>query len=84
NLHKSYLLAFYTADEGQAQISALHLIEAREVKLYLKSCKENSSRKNPRDLQAAKFFQVMVDPAAVFVCFLQASSEECVCKLALA
>ncbi|KAG5399475.1 hypothetical protein IGI04_014082 [Brassica rapa subsp. trilocularis] len=46
------------------------------------SGKENSSRKNPRDLQAAKFFQV--DPAAVFVCFLQASSEECVCKLALA
>ncbi|KAH0913818.1 hypothetical protein HID58_028264, partial [Brassica napus] len=54
----------YVTDEGQAQISALHLIEARELRMLCLNAK--------------------VDPAAVFVCFLQAWSEEYVCKLALA
>ncbi|KAG5396861.1 hypothetical protein IGI04_018675, partial [Brassica rapa subsp. trilocularis] len=85
NLHKSYLLAFYTADEGQAQISALHLIEAREAR-------KTPHVRTPEIFKLQIFFRLgsqgfehtEVDPAAVFVCFLQASSEECVCKLALA
>ncbi|KAJ0235584.1 hypothetical protein HA466_0263920 [Hirschfeldia incana] len=55
---RSYSLDFYTADEGHAQISALHLIEAREVPFRVWILIQARKAPHMRTLQIFKLLKI--------------------------